>query len=132
MIFCRSLVQKPLSFFLKNKEKLFTHHNLKYSVDEDESWKFAGEENIYKGVFNLVNHIEKLSLDKELSTMIKSAVLLRFLICNGYFEREDSNLKSATENQIFIGKLLYIFQLGMNHNQHGVYNFHLVNFLVFS
>ena len=73
----RSLVQKPLSFFLKNKENLFMEHNLKYTVNEDEDWKFAGEENIYKGVFNLVNHIEKVSLDKELSTMIKSVVLLR-------------------------------------------------------
>ena len=46
----------------------------------------------------------------------------RFLICNGYFEKEDAKLKAASENQIFIGKLLYIFQLGMNHNQHGIYS----------
>ena len=56
---------------------MFTEHNPRYGVEEDNDWRLEGDENIYKAVFNLVNHIGKLSHDKELSTIIKTAVLLR-------------------------------------------------------
>ena len=73
----RCLVQKPLSFYISNSEKLFSKYNPEYGVKESEEWILEGEENIYKSVFNLVNHIDKISMEKELSIMIKTSVLLR-------------------------------------------------------
>ena len=90
-------------------------------MEEPDSWRFEGDENIYRGVYNLVNHLDKMTGDKELNIMIKTAVLLRFLISNNYFEDNTTNAKKLTEDQAFIGKLLYTFQAGMNHNQHGEY-----------
>ena len=45
--------------------------------------------------------------------------IARFLVCKGYFGKGDG--LNARENHALIGKLMYLFQLGMNHNQHGVY-----------
>ena len=112
-------MQKPVSFFLENRDALFSDYNPEYGVNENENWRFEGDKNIYRGIFNLVQHMDKLTMEKELSIMIKTAVLLRFLICNGYFGKE-SSLK-VTNDQLFVGTLLFMFQLGMNHNQHGVY-----------
>ena len=112
-------MQKPHSFYAQNKETLFSGYNPQYCVDEPDTWRFEGDDNIYKGVYNLVNHLDKMSADKELNTMIKTAVLLRFLISNNYFEDDKTGVKKLTEDQAFIGKLLYTFQAGMNHNQHG-------------
>ena len=92
-----------------------------FCVDQPDGWRFEGDENIYKGVYNLVNHLDKMSGEKELNTMIKTAVLLRFLISNNYFEDEKTAAKKLTGDQAIIGKLLYTFQAGMNHNQHGEY-----------
>ena len=70
-------MQKPLSFYINNSEKLFSQNNPAYGVDENEGWILEGEDNIYRSVFNLVNHIDKVSLEKELSIMIKTSVLIR-------------------------------------------------------
>ena len=40
-------------------------------------------------------------------------------MCQGYFGEEDKDAKKITESQLLIGRLLFIFQLGMNFNQHG-------------
>lgn len=89
-------------------------------MNEPDTWRFVGDENIYKGLYNLVNHLNKITVDKEINTMIKTAVLLRFLVSNNYFENEKSVAKKLTEDQAFVGKLLFTFQAGMNHNQHGI------------
>ena len=70
-------MQKPLSFYKNNQGKLFSKYNPQYGVNESEDWVLHGEENVYQSVFNLVNHIDKISMEKELSIMIKTAVLLR-------------------------------------------------------
>ena len=63
---------------MKNREKLFSDYNPEYGVNEEETWIFQGDENIYKGIYNLVNHMDKITLEKELTVMIKTAVLLRY------------------------------------------------------
>ena len=73
----RCLVQRPLAWHVENADSLFTEYNPSYGVQEHQDWRLEGEENIYKAVFNLVNHIGKLTQDKELSTIIKTVVLLR-------------------------------------------------------
>jgi len=121
MLAFRCIVQKPSSWYKENKDKLFSEYNIKYGVEEAEEWKLEGDENIYKSVYNLVNHVDKLTIDRELIAIIKSAVLLRFLVCSGYFPGEDEQTLNMTEEHCFIGKLLFQFQCGITYNQHGVY-----------
>ena len=40
-------------------------------------------------------------------------------MCQGYFGDQDKDAKKITDSQLLIGRLLFIFQLGMNFNQHG-------------
>ena len=70
-------MQRPLSWYVEKAGTLFSEHNPMYGVQEQEDWRLQGEDNIYKAVFNLVNHREKLSQDKEIATIIKTVVLLR-------------------------------------------------------
>ena len=70
-------MQRPLSWYVEKAGALFSEHNPMYGVQEEEDWRLQGEDNIYKAVFNLVNHREKLSQDKEIATIIKTVVLLR-------------------------------------------------------
>ena len=74
----RCLVQRPLAWYLEKADSLFSQHNPSYGVQEDKDWRLEGDENIYKAVFNLVNHISHLSQDKEITTIIKTVVLLRY------------------------------------------------------
>jgi len=121
MLAFRCLVQKPSSWYIEHKANLFSEYNAKYGIDEPEGWKLEGDENIYKAIFNLVNHIEKLTIDKELIAIIKSVVLLRYLICSEYFPGYIGDSKTLTDEQSFIGKLLFQFNCGVTYNQHGVY-----------
>ena len=73
-------MQKPASFFIENKAKLFSDYNPRYCVDEAAGWSLAGEENVYRAIYNLVHHMDKLTIDKELNIMVKTAVLLRWSI----------------------------------------------------
>ena len=77
MYWWRCLVQKPSSWYIEHKADLFSEYNEKYGIEESEGWKLESDENIYKAIFNLVNHINKLTVDKELIAIIKSVVLLR-------------------------------------------------------
>ena len=73
-------MQKPASFFIENKAKLFSDYNPRYCVGEAAGWSLAGEENVYRAIYNLVHHMDKLTIDKELNIMVKTAVLLRWSI----------------------------------------------------
>ena len=77
MLAFRCLVQKPSSWYNQHAASLFSSYNVKYGTEEEEGWKFEGDENIYKAIYNLVNHTDKLTVDQELVAVIKSAVLLR-------------------------------------------------------
>jgi len=117
----RAIVQQPAEFFIKNKDKLFSRHDPEYGTKEQDNWKLAGPENIYKGMYNLVNHIDKLSEQRELEAIIKSAFLLRYLICGGYFPSSSPESPTLTDDEMFLGGLLFLFQCGTNYNQHGIY-----------
>ena len=80
MVVSRCLVQRPVSWYVEKADSLFRDHNPSYGVEEEENWRLEGEDNIYKAVYNLVNHRDKLSFDKEIATSIKTAVLLRLVI----------------------------------------------------
>ena len=83
---------------MENRSNLFEEHNKEYGTQEAGYWRFEGRENLYRGLFNLVgnksscfytnsqtekyppqvNHMEELTPSKEMDTVIKSAVLLRY------------------------------------------------------
>ena len=73
----RCLVQRPMSWYVERAGSLFSEHNPRYGVEEEDDWRLQGDDNIYKAVFNLVNHRDKLNQDKEIATIIKTVVLLR-------------------------------------------------------
>jgi len=116
----RAIIQQPAEFFLKNKDRLFSAHDPEYGTKEQEEWQLAGPDNTYRAIYNLVNHIEKLSEQKELEALIKSAFLLRYLICAGYFPPSPPSV-SLTPDQIFLGSLIFRVTCGINYNQHGIY-----------
>jgi len=117
----RAIIQQPAKFFVENRSKLFEVHDKEFGTKEPEDWTFEGTETLYRGLFNLVNHMEELTPAKEMETVIKSAVLLRFLISGGYFGPNPSSSGSLTTEQAFLGRLITIFQCGINYNQHGIY-----------
>ena len=66
-----------MSWYVERAGSLFSEHNPRYGVQEEADWRLEGDNNIYQAVFNLVNHRDKLSQDKEVATIIKTVVLLR-------------------------------------------------------
>ena len=40
----RAITQKPLSFFLENKEKLFGVHDIKFGIDMEPGFSYTGDE----------------------------------------------------------------------------------------
>lgn len=70
-------MQRPVSWYVERASSLFSQHNPRYGVEEGEDWRLQGDDNIYQAVFNLVNHRDKLTQDKEIATIIKTVVLLR-------------------------------------------------------
>ena len=116
----RAVIQQPASFFLEGRARLFTEHNKEYGTNEAEDWSFHGRDHLYQGLFNLVNHMDALTPEKELDCVIKAAVLLRFLISGGYFGGSNSTAPLSSD-QAYLGALLATFQCGINYNQHGIY-----------
>jgi len=122
MLAFRSLIRNPAEFYIQNQKDLFTNYDQKYGTNNSDNWKLEGENNVYQAIFNLVNHREEMSLDKEIETVIKSVVILRFLLCSGYFGKlTDTNITTLTPEVSFIGKLIFLFTCGINYNQHGIY-----------
>ena len=55
-----------------------------------------------------------------LKKKLKSNLIMRrFLISGGYFGPNPSSSGNLTKEQTFLGRLLTIFQCGINYNQHG-------------
>ena len=90
----------------------------------------------YRGLFNLVNHLEKMTPNERLSFSIRSVVLLKCLKASGFFpsstdiisedNKENEAEKDATksllsENESYIAQLLFHFQTGIQYNLHAIY-----------
>ena len=91
----RAVSQKPLDFFLSNKEMLSNH-------DPTYGTKLAPEEvyEPYKGLYNLVDNDEHLP-----NTKIQFRAFVAYFICcclekGGYFKTS----KDLEEDKMFIGK----------------------------
>ena len=90
----------------------------------------------HRGLFNLVNHLEKMTPNERLSFSIRSVVLLKCLKASGFFSsstdiastenkekeaKKDSNKNLLSENESYIAQLLFHFQTGIQYNLHAIY-----------
>ena len=90
----------------------------------------------HRGLFNLVNHLEKMTPNERLSFSIRSVVLLKCLKASGFFpsstdissrenkekeEKKDRNKNLLSENESYIAQLLFHFQTGIQYNLHAIY-----------
>ena len=89
---------------------------------------------IFRGLFNLVNHLEKMTPNERLSFSIRSVVLLKCLKASGFFtsstdtaSEDNKDDKKATrknllsDNESYIAQLLFHFQTGIQYNLHAIY-----------
>ena len=89
---------------------------------------------ICRGLYNLVNHLEKMTPNERLSFSIRSVVLLKCLKASGFFplseevevskDNEEKDKKGETllsENESYIAQLLFHFQTGIQYNLHAIY-----------
>ena len=77
-----------------------------------------------RGLYNLVNHTEKMTTHERLSFAIRSAVLLKCLKMANFFLDNPNYLDSQasmTEDESYIVQLLFHFQTGIQYNLHGIY-----------
>merc|ERR1711962_1361719 len=120
----RAITQKPLSFFLENEKKLFGVHDTKFGIEMESGFSYTGDEH-YRGLYNLVNHQKNMKSEERQATMVRTVVLLKCLQASGYFVQAESGDKSNSDElskvELYIGKLLFHFQTGIQYNLHAVY-----------
>ena len=109
--------QKPIEFFVKNKEKL-DGHDTTFGVDDDEeyrSWDYAT-------LYNLCTHSHRRDINDVYSKTIFASFLLRCLQEVGYFKSVTSEPpgSSLTEEEALIGRLLKHFLDCIQFNTHTV------------
>merc|ERR1719273_2138116 len=74
----RAVTQKGLQFFLDNRSKLFSRHDIKFGTNVENGYSYTGDEH-YRGLYNLVNHVESMTPNERLSFSIRSIALLKCL-----------------------------------------------------
>eukprot|EP00094_Tigriopus_californicus_P006260 TCALIF_06026-PA protein Name:"Similar to SMYD4 SET and MYND domain-containing protein 4 (Pongo abelii)" AED:0.08 eAED:0.08 QI:8/0.66/0.25/1/0.33/0.5/4/0/663 len=116
----RAISQKKLAFFLDNKEKLFTTHDKLYGTNPPPGFSYEKDEH-YRGLFNLVTHYDQMQIKDRVTIMIRSVVLLKCLKAGGYFGGEPTTQLQLSPDELFIGKLLFHFQCGIQYNLHTIY-----------
>lgn len=116
----RAVSQKKLAFFLDNRESLFTAHDKLYGTNVSEDFSYEKDEH-YRGLFNLVTHYDQMQIKDRVTIMIRSVVLLKCLKAAGYFGGEPTSQLHLTPEEVFIGKLLFHFQCGIQYNLHTIY-----------
>ena len=77
-----------------------------------------------RGLYNLVNHTDKMTTHERLSFAIRSAVLLKCLKVANFFLDNPDHVDSQgpmSEDESYIAQLLFHFQTGIQYNLHGIY-----------
>ena len=75
-------------------------------------------------MYNLVNHQNNMKSEERQATMVRTVVLLKCLQASGYFvtkSGDKSNSDELSKVELYIGKLLFHFQTGIQYNLHAVY-----------
>lgn len=130
----RAITQKSLDFFKANKSQLFGSHDIKFGIDIQPGFTYEGHQH-YKGLYNLVNHLDQMTSEDRQAFVVRSVILLKCLMGSGYFssqqQQEDQQSDELTSEQLFIGELLFHFQTGIQYNLHAVYQVKTSSLFVF-
>ncbi|XP_023342115.1 SET and MYND domain-containing protein 4 [Eurytemora carolleeae] len=106
----KTVTQKSLAWFLKNKDKLLKVHNSTLSFRDE-----------YEGVARLVGHHERMPQTRIFAFLMSSIFHLRNLQQAGYFGvKKNKVFENLTEEELLIGELLYTFLEKMQFNTHSV------------
>ena len=80
---------------------------------------------VIRGLYNLVNHTEKMTTHERLSVIIRSVVLLKCLKMANFFldnpNHRGDDYQPMSEDESYIAQLLFHFQAGIQYNLHGIY-----------
>ena len=74
-----------------------------------------------RGLFNLVTHYDRMKTKDKLTIMIRTIVLLKSLQVSGFFGGKKSPGDKLSDDELYIGELLFHFQCGIQYNLHTVY-----------
>ena len=84
----------------------------------------------------MVNHQNDMKSEERQATMVRTVVLLKCLRASGYFQTGNAtadaqqtgnatadaqNNQDLSSDELYIGKLLFHFQTGIQYNLHAVY-----------
>ncbi len=73
----RAVTQKSLDWFKSRKPALFTDHDVKFGLDVKGDYSYTGEEH-YRGLFNLVNHLQQATDGERVNLLVRTVVLIRY------------------------------------------------------
>ena len=107
-----TILRKPLSFFLQQKDKIFSNVNQKYGSILDNENTYGSDD--YQSIYNL-NTSQSGRIQQKAFTAWFYIQCLRKL---NYFSDEISNIISneITEEELYIAKLLFHFMNAANTN----------------
>ena len=80
------------------------------------SWFFIA---FSRGLFNLVNHSGAMSSSERQGFVLRTVVLLKCLQGSDYFPSKAQS--QLSQEELYIGQLLFHFQTGIQYNLHAVY-----------
>ncbi|TRY68906.1 hypothetical protein TCAL_03792 [Tigriopus californicus] len=131
----RAVVQKPVEFFLENRDK-FKEHNVLNGVAQDpdngdegnaagagDDQRFLSGD--YRNLFNLVNHNDSRSPLDTTSKTVFAAFFLQALKATKYFVPKKPSVKVTREDEYFIGHLLLHFIECFQFNTHRIDSIYL-------
>ena len=118
----RSISQKPLDWFKKNKHLFESHDKTSGQTKEQKEPYVSGD---YKNYYNLVNHHEKRQMGDIFHRSMFTVFMLRCLQSQGYFPNSPG--ESLTEDELLIGTLLMHFLELLQFNAHEVAQFEMVS-----
>jgi len=126
----RCITQKPLKFFLDNKET-FKQHDKTSGSNKSQVTKFLSDD--YVNLYNLCTHRDQRKMNDIFHRAMFVVMMLRCLKKLGYFGedvKEKANSEDETEvftdDEIYIGTLLCHFLESMQFNAHEVAQFEMI------
>ena len=123
--YSRSITQKPLQWFLDNKQLFEKHDKTSGQTKEQKEPYESGD---YKNYFNLVNHHEERKIGDIFHRAMFTVFLLRCLQSQGYFPTPPS--EKLSDDEVYIGTLLMHFLELLQFNAHEVAQFEMVRYLL--
>uniref|UniRef100_A0A0K2TLD8 Protein-lysine N-methyltransferase SMYD4 n=1 Tax=Lepeophtheirus salmonis TaxID=72036 RepID=A0A0K2TLD8_LEPSM len=125
----RTISQKPLDFFLKNKELFSNHDEISGSKDGTNQKKYLSDD--YRNLYNLVTHHSERKTGDMFHRSMLAVMLLKCLKSQGYFGGNKVDFSSIpedilTEDEQYIGTLLVHFLEVYQFNAHEIAQFEMV------